>query len=706
MMSEVKYLLTLYYSYRQSTNTLLQTLGNIHRINAGGTGQQDTLLSQLFLTHMAQLSLIFTWAGGNIFHIAWQSNYSYWQSNPSRLIPISHNIWDPNFGLLSSDVFSAGYTDVSALLSTSGLHHWLYTVGVRSETDLYLMALSLEILSISMLVVAYIHSLLAETGFLNSSSVTSIEIAYTAPGYRLNYHLSVLLGLTSILWSGHIIHVSIPYSRATGSELHLDYMLKGDWISYSLKSDAASHIHGCSQYSGSSILTFIGGIKSATNSLYLTDIAHHHLALGVVVIWSSHIYSSIYNSIGHRIRDISSISALSSISESRSLDLELSISLAVSAQASSYLAQHIYSLPAYVLIASDYVTILAIYVHHTWIASFCILGSMVHAGIYLIRDYSLATTAARKDTIGRILEHKASIISHISWVTLWLGFHTLLVYAHNDAVSAFGEGDKQLILDPIYAQIIQAASGKTIYGYSIFSPTYSVGAYSTLDTALLPIGPADLLAHHAIALGLHTTVLILIKGSLDARGSRLIPDKHQLGLSFPCDGPGRGGTCDVSTWDSMYLAMFWMLNTIAWTLFYFHWKNLTIWQSNTAAFSEGGTYLMAWFRDYLWFNSSPLIRGYSLYGLNDISVWAWTFLAAHLCWATGFMFLISWRGYWQELVETIILVHNRTPFVYSIWNSCSVLPMALSILEARFVGLVHFSVGLVFTYGAFAVGSL
>jgi hypothetical protein len=25
----------------------------------------------------------------------------------------------------------------------------------------------------------------------------------------------------------------------------------------------------------------------------------------------------------------------------------------------------------------------------------------------------------------------------------------------------------------------------------------------------------------------------------------------------------------------------------------------------------------------------------------------------HLVWATGFMFLISWRGYWQELIETL-----------------------------------------------------
>ena len=104
-------------------------------------------------------------------------------------------------------------------------------------------------------------------------------------------------------------------------------------------------------------------------------------------------------------------------------------------------------------------------------------------------------------------------------------------------------------------------------------------------SAFLPIGPADFLVHHAIALGLHTTALILIKGALDARGTKLIPDKKDLGYAFPCDGPGRGGTCDSSSWDAMYLAMFWALNLIAWVTFYWHWKHLAIWQGNVAQFN-------------------------------------------------------------------------------------------------------------------------
>jgi len=41
------------------------------------------------------------------------------------------------------------------------------------------------------------------------------------------------------------------------------------------------------------------------------------------------------------------------------------------------------------------------------------------------------------------------------------------------------------------------------------------------DSLFLTIGPGDFLIHHAIVLGLHTTTLILVKGALDARGSKL-----------------------------------------------------------------------------------------------------------------------------------------------------------------------------------------
>ncbi|MEB3247090.1 MAG: photosystem I chlorophyll a apoprotein A2, partial [Synechococcus sp.] len=69
----------------------------------------------------------------------------------------------------------------------------------------------------------------------------------------------------------------------------------------------------------------------------------------------------------------------------------------------------------------------------------------------------------------------------------------------------------------------------------------------------------------------------------------------------------------------------------------------------------------------------------------------------------GFMFLISWRGYWQELIETIVWAHQRSPIANMMgWRDK---PVALSIVQARVVGLAHFSVGYVLTYAAFLIAS-
>ena len=47
------------------------------------------------------------------------------------------------------------------------------------------------------------------------------------------------------------------------------------------------------------------------------------------------------------------------------------------------------------------------------------------------------------------------------------------------------------------------------------------------------LGTADFMVHHIHAFTIHVTALILLKGVLFARGSRLIPDKSVLGFRFP-----------------------------------------------------------------------------------------------------------------------------------------------------------------------------
>ena len=283
------------------------------------------------------------------------------------------------------------------------------------------------------------------------------------------------------------------------------------------------------------------------------------------------------------------------------------------------------------------------------------------------------------------------------------------MYIHNDSKVAYAEEEKQITFEPVFAEIIQESSGKPLYSGRICnlinaSSRFLSTVNKSFDSFIMPLTPGDLLAHHGIALGFHLTILILLKGSLDGRGSSLMGDKIHFGYGFGCDGPGRGGTCDISGWDSFYLATFWMLNTGAWITFYFHWKHLSIWENTGCKFDESSSYLNGWFRDYLWFNCTPLIDGYNTFGANDLSIWAWTFLGAHLCWALGFMFLISWRGYWEELIDIILYMHLKTPILYNLWNGDIYTPNALSIVQARFLGQLHFSSGLILTYAPFIIG--
>ena len=51
------------------------------------------------------------------------------------------------------------------------------------------------------------------------------------------------------------------------------------------------------------------------------------------------------------------------------------------------------------------------------------------------------------------------------------------------------------------------------------------------------------------------------------------------------------------------------------------------------------------------------------------------------------MFLFSGRGYWQELIESIVWAHNKLNFAPAIQ------PRALSITQGRAVGLAHYLLG-------------
>ncbi|KAG4211608.1 hypothetical protein ERO13_A02G107104v2 [Gossypium hirsutum] len=330
---------------------------------------------------------------------------------------------------------------------------------------------------------------------------------------HLNHHLSGLFGVSSLAWTRHLVHVTIPGSG--GEYVRWNNFL--DWNLYAQNPDSSSHLFGTFQGSGTAILTLFGGFHPQMQSLWLTDIAHHHLAIAILFLIAGHMYRTNFG-IGHSIKDLleAHIPPGGRLGRrhkglydtiNNSIHFQLGLALASLGVITSLVAQHMYSLPAYAFIAQDFTTQAALYTYHQYIAGFIMTRAFAHRAIFFIRDCNLEQN--EDNVLARMLDHKEAIISHLSWASLFLGFHTLGLYVHNDVMLAFGTPEKQILIKPIFSQWIQSAHGKTSYGFDVLlsstnGPAFNAGRSIWLpgwlnavnensNSLFLTIGPGDFL---------------------------------------------------------------------------------------------------------------------------------------------------------------------------------------------------------------------
>jgi photosystem I P700 chlorophyll a apoprotein A2 len=538
-----------------ATRRIWYGIATAHDLEAHDGMTEENLYQKIFASHFGHLAVIFLWTSGNLFHVAWQGNFEKWVTNPLKTKPIAHSIWDPHFGESALKAFSKGNT-YPVNIAYSGVYQWWYTIGFRTNQELYVGSIGLLLLSCALLFAGWLH---LQPKFRPSLSWFKNNES------RLNHHLSGLFGVSSLAWTGHLVHVAIPASR--GIHVGWDNFLTvpphpagltpfftGNWTVYAENPDSPSHVYGTAEGAGTAILTFLGGFHPQTQALWLSDIAHHQLAIAVVFIVAGHMYRTNFG-IGHNMKEIldahrppggrlgaGHVGLFETITNS--LHMQLGLALASLGVATSLVAQHIYALTPYAFLSKDFTTEAALYTHHQYIAGFLMVGAFAHGAIFFVRDYDPEVN--KNNVLSRMLEHKEAIISHLSWASLFLGFHTLGLYIHNDTVVAFGQPEKQILFEPVFAEYIQAASGKAVYefnillssssspatiaGNQIWLPGWLDAINSNKNDLFLTIGPGDFLVHHAIALGLHVTALILVKGALDARGSKLMPDKKDFWL--------------------------------------------------------------------------------------------------------------------------------------------------------------------------------
>ncbi|KAL2943194.1 hypothetical protein RDABS01_031542 [Bienertia sinuspersici] len=559
------------------------------------TSDLEEISRKIFSAHFGQLSIIFLWLSGMYFHGARFSNYEAWLSDPTHIGPSAQVVW-PIVGqeILNGDIWRAS--------------------GITSELQLYCTAIGALVFAALMLLAGWFHYHKAAPKLAWFQDVESM----------LNHHLAGLLGLGSLSWAGHQVHVSLPINQFLNAGVDpKEIPLPHEFI---LNRDLLAQLYP-------RFLTFRGGLDPVTGGLWLTDIAHHHLAIAILFLIAGHMYRTNWG-IGHGLKDILEAHKGPFTGQGHkglyeilttSWHAQLSLNLATLGSLTIIVAHHMYSMPPYPYLATDYV------------------GAAAHAAIFMVRDYD--PTTRYNDLLDRVLRHRDTILSHLNWACIFLGFHSFGLYIHNDTMSALGRpqdmfSDTAIQLQPIFAQWIQN--------------THALAPSATAPGATTSTRTADFLVHHIHAFTIHVTVLILLKGVLFARSSRLIPDKANLGFRFPCDGPGRGGTCQVFAWDHVFLGLFWMYNAISVVIFHFSWKMQSdVWGSisdqGVVTHITGGNFAQ----------SLLLLMGGSVISYGHRHP--------------------SGRGYWQELIESI--------------------PRALSIVQGRAVGVTHYLLGGIAQHG-------
>ena len=125
------------------------------------------------------------------------------------------------------------------------MYQWWYTIGFRKNQELYSGSVGLLILSCVLLFAGWLH---LQPKFRPSLSWFKNNES------RLNHHLSGLLGVSSLAWTCHLVHVAIPASR--GVHVGWDNFLttpphpaglapffSGNWTVYAENPDTPNHVY-------------------------------------------------------------------------------------------------------------------------------------------------------------------------------------------------------------------------------------------------------------------------------------------------------------------------------------------------------------------------------------------------------------------------------------------------------------------------------
>ena len=419
---------TIFIIFYNSTRKLFYILGNIHDLELFFNNLFINALSgKLFSSHWGHISIIFLWVSSLFFYIAWNGNYLVWLKNPIFIISIGHIIFDFHFLYSIYQAYSSIFLSFNYIIFILGIYNYLFSIGLCSEYDIYVVSLLYQILALVILIIGRFQFFYTDYLLIfklyplylsiccNSRNKFVIFIVklplflfllFFKIGIRLNCYIGVLIGFISLLWSGHLVYIVIPLFKSVRvyyfNVLSVPSFFKKlfqifnlNWVILFNIYEKIGYIFGLVEnIFYFLLLSFIGGLNNSIFSLFLIDISHHYLVLGIVLIWVSNFYKSIFLGLGYRISNILKLNALLFFKEvsyngfllcfKNSINLQLALALFSFGIIISLVVQHMYLMNSYIFLSFDYVNVACLYVHYQYVSSLFMLGAFIHKLIFLV----------------------------------------------------------------------------------------------------------------------------------------------------------------------------------------------------------------------------------------------------------------------------------------------------------------------------------
>ena len=141
------------------------------------------------------MSVALSWLSGMHSHSTYFGNFSSWLKDSYHVLPSAQTVWDiVGQDLLNSPVGASH----QGIYISSGLFQLWRSSGIISLRQLKIIAIFLQLLALLHLVAAYTHM-----NFLHYPTQTS----FLKLRALNTHHIILLLGIGSISWSGHQVHV-------------------------------------------------------------------------------------------------------------------------------------------------------------------------------------------------------------------------------------------------------------------------------------------------------------------------------------------------------------------------------------------------------------------------------------------------------------------------------------------------------------------